>query len=291
MELSVRADDDQTPASLRRLYKLQLKLLAKPTTTLSQDVKTAAKIIPALEKKAGDDVGIITAATNALSGLTTAVTTFLAQVDADANALRMKKQDPLVRIDRYLVASHGALTIATSGATLAAKFKSLRTALLSALKANAAVVKAGGGGGGGGTACGPSPAPAGLRALAAGESFTAHVVDADRTYDFVAGSLTAKVGPQFGVMGNPTVLTIGGFDCTRQSSTAFDVPYPPTVNQTYQSGAAAAAEYRYVWDGFTELENFVSVKATAFDPQAKTITVEFSYGRVTLGQATVHGWQ
>lgn len=297
--LQARVDDVATDAKLRKLFAKDLKKLAKPTTSLAQDVKTAASILPALEKKASADAALIAVAQSVIGGLATSVDSYLDSVENKADGLRTKK-DPLIKIDSLIANARTLFGTASAPGALAARIKALLKALTVGTKANNAVIRAmnagGGGGGGGGGACGPTPKPAGLRTLGNGESFTAHVVDFDRTYDFVATSVTAVVRPMSSTQGSPILLEVIAFDCAKQADAGFTIPYPPVVDQEYRNGQggnpAVGALYQYQWDGLTQIyPGGVTVKAKAFDQAAKTITVEFAWSGFTLGTTTIHGWQ
>lgn len=298
--LQARVNDSATDAKLRKLFQGHLKKLAKTTTSLAQDVKTASSILPALEKKASADAALLVIAQDVVDHLAASVGAYLLTVENRADGLRNKK-DPLIKIDSLLLKSRTLFTTALTPGGVAARIKALLSALAIGTKANNAVTRAvnsggGGGGGGGGGACGPTPKPAGLRVLGAGESFTAHIVDFDRTYDFVGSSVTARVTPSQSAPGNPNVLEVIAFDCAKQAAFGFTIPYPPVVNQTYVNGLgqnpAVGALYQYQWDGLTQVfPGGVSLKATALDQQAKTATVEFTLGTSIVGTTTIRGWQ
>jgi hypothetical protein len=297
--LQARVEDPATDAKLRKLFQGHLKKLAKTTTSLAQDVKTAASILPALEKKASADAALLAVAQDVVDDLAASVGSYLLTVENRANGLRAKK-DPLVKIDSLLLKSRTLFATALAQGAVAARIKALFAALATGTKANNAVTRAvnsgGGGGGGGGGACGPTPKPAGLRVLGNGESFTAHVIDFDRTYDFVGSSVTARVTPSQSAPGNPNVLEVIAYDCAKEAAFGFTIPYPPVVNQTYVNGLfqnpAVEALYQYQWDGLTQIfPGGVSLKATAFDQQAKTATIEFTQGISIVGTATIRGWQ
>lgn len=297
--LQARVADSATDAKLKKLFQGHLKKLAKTTTSLAQDVKTASSILPALEKKASADAALLVIAEDVVDDLAASVGSYLLTVESRANGLRNKK-DPIVKIDSLLLKSRTLFTTALAQGAVAARIKALLAALSTGTKANNAVTRAinsgGGGGGGGGGVCGPTPKPAGLRALGNGESFTVHIVDFTRTFDFVGSSVTAKAGPLGGVATNPVALEITAWDCAKEAGVAIQIPYPPVLDQQYRNGQggnpAVGALYTYQWDGLTELFiSGVTVKATAFNQQAETITIEFSFSGFTLGTTTIHGWQ
>lgn len=294
--LEQRIADDATSRALRKTFRSGVRRLAQTTTSLAQEVAAAKAVLPPIEKKAPADTALQALVGPAIDALASDAAEFIEGVDSRAGPLRMKAA-PIVGIDRHLTAARGALDIALAPGTAAARLKALATAVSRAVKADKAVRKATGGGGG--DACGPTPKPAGLRALLANESFTAHVDDSvfqpPRIYDFAAGSIRAHAGPYLGFDGAPVVLDVTAYDCTRQSALTFSIPYPPVVNQTYRSGVGGTAGVnggsRYVWDGATQVDpNGTMLKATAFNAQARTVTIEFSFGNVTQGVATLRGW-
>ena len=294
--LQQRVDNPETSAKLRKLYGKHLKKLAKTTTSLAQDVGTAAKIIPAIEKKAAADAALQAIAGTTVDALEAAVAAYLAEVEAQANALPGK--NAIVIIGNFLGKARVALGTAQGGGTLVSRIQSLRKAVTFLVKTVKVILNAGGGGGGGGGVCGPTPRPAGLRALAQGESATGDANEPAtdvpaRQYAFTAGSVVARAGPKRGIVGLPTVLEVRLYDCTARSCAALYFPYPPVVGQTYTGANGADVDYQFDWDGFTQVcpGGCGEFKVTAFDAEAKTITFEFDYPPIlTNGVVTLKNW-
>lgn len=290
--LSARVEDATQPKSAVKRYRKALRTLGRDTSSLAADVKTARKILPGIDAKAGADAPLHAAVESAVADLTTRTGAYLDEVTADA-VLLGKKPAPGVQARKLLGGAATKFRIAVAPGPLAARLRALFAVVTLTGRAARVVQTAGGGGGGGGgggAACGPTDftRPQGLRTLASGESFGGDVNEfgagGPHAYTFAAGSIALHAGPQSGYQG--TVASFTAYDCAERSSIAFVVPaYPPVVNQTYVN---VLFTYQADWDEAMEASKG-TVTFTSFDAATGDATGTFVGAGTSSGSFTVRG--
>lgn len=306
--LETRVADTSLAAKRKKLYQQSLRKLGRTTTSLKKEIALARAVIQPIEKKAADDTEVIDAANAAVEGLASDVADLLAQVNADADPLRTTAKGTN-GIFRQLQQSQALLDRAIVSSSLFRRLTLLRSAFNKASAAQKAVAKAlnGGGGGGGGGVCGPSPTPDGLRKLKTGESATATFQTFNGPIQVDGDAFLADVG-KFTIGGYPYAgatfsanMRVRVIDCQTKGGFEVLVPFPPTVDQEYQSGQVpdngTGFGLQSDYDGLTQVfpgAGSVRVKATAFNESAKTMTLEVTVlglNATTPGVIVLKDWR
>ena len=298
--LDARADDENASGKLLKTYAKSLRTLDKDTDDLGGEIQVARKVLPKLEKAAGEDAELMGAARGAVDALADDVLAYIEDVDARAESLR-SKAPPIQKIDKLLGGASSRYLAFEDQTTFSGRLALLFAAYTRAVRADEALARAGGGGGGGGgggSACGPTPSVPARRNLLPGEAFTASIPGLGGPTTFTASSIEPVVGPWMGQRGQPDVLTVTFHDCTRRSSIECSIPFPPVVNVAYTNGLfggtpGVGASYTADWDELTQaFPGGVIVTATAFDAAAKTVTIRLQIVALALDETfTVKDWR
>lgn len=281
--LDTRAADPTVTGKLKKAVTKSVKKLAKDTTSLAAEVKTALKVIGSLEKAAAADAEIQAAATAAVQGLLADVAAAVNAAQAEVDAARAKGKIQFDKLDKKLQSARDYVIQFPMTTGLKSRLLLLFKSIVKVVQVTKTLASGGGGGGGGGggNVCGPEVKPAGIRSLRAGESVSGSVTEFGMDpYTFAADSVWAKAGSRF--PGSTVILDVIAYDCDRRAAWKFALPYPPQTGVDYFNGSTLGVEagYQADWDGFTQVFpgiNSVKIRVDSFDAASKTIS-----GHVTI---------